>query len=102
MTVVTATARIDGWVGDLTYDPDQWERMEGSWATRYPTIDRRAHQLMEKIARSASAHDHAAAQGRLDRYIAGLADRGVRVAAADFRRAQFEHYHRRPVTPLPD
>lgn len=101
MTVETATAQIDGWVGDLTYDPDQWERMQGSWASRYPTIDPHAHALMEQIARSASPHDHDEARSRLDRYVAGLADRGVRVTAADFRRAQFEHYHRRPLTPLP-
>lgn len=102
MTVLTATAHIDGWVGDLIYDPDEWARIQHSWAARYPTIDPRAHELMEKVARSASATVHSAAEGRLNRYVDGLADRGVRVAAADFRRAQFEHYHRRALTPLPD
>jgi hypothetical protein len=76
--------------------------MQGTWATRYPTIDRRTHELMENIARGVSAADRSPVERRLDRYVAGLLDRGVRVDASDFRRAQFEHNRRHPLTPLPD
>lgn len=102
MTAVTSTAHIDGWVGDLTYDPQVWQRMQETWSSRYPTIDSRMHTMMENIARSDSAEIRARIQRRLEHWVDLQLDRGVRVTAAEFRRAQFEHYHRRPVTPLPD